>query len=159
MRRRHTHAGGPSPRRAALAVVLAAATPTAAALSSTSVTASPSSATVSSPVQLAASVTCDSDPGGGLGMSFFGGGDLLSTVPVAANGQATYPASFTTAGTHTITAAYDGNGARDASNSTTTVQVSSSPTSPPSQPGLCPLGCGSLIGFVVGDIKNTAVVH
>ncbi|MGW2181830.1 Ig-like domain-containing protein [Streptomyces sp. NPDC001732] len=150
--------GGGAVTSAALAIVLAAAAPAAAAPSSTSVTASPSSAAVNSPVQLTASVTCDVDPGGGLGVSFFDGGDLLGTVPVAANGQATYPASFTTAGTHTITAAYNGNGACDASNSTTTVQVSSSPA-PGQPPGLCLLGCGSLIGFVAGDIKNTVVVH
>ncbi|WP_424862746.1 Ig-like domain-containing protein [Streptomyces sp. MMS24-I29] len=158
MRRRHTH-GGWAVTSAALAIVLAAATPAIAAPSSTSVTASPSSATVGSPVQLTATVTCDSDPGGGLGMSFFDGGDLLNTVPVAANGQAAYTTSFTTAGTHTITAAYNGNGDCDASNSTTAVQVSSSPTSPPSQFPVCLLGCGSLIGFVMGDVKNNVIVH
>ncbi|WP_240510009.1 Ig-like domain-containing protein [Streptomyces malaysiense] len=154
MRRRRTR-GGWAVTSAALAAVLAAAAPAAAAASSTSVTASPSTATVGGSVQLTAAVTCGSDPSGGLGMSFFDGGDLLTTVPVAADGQATYTTSFTTTGTHTITAAYNGNEACDASNSTTTVQVSSSPAPPDGTPGLCLLACGSLIGFVVGDIHNT----
>ncbi|CAL2066656.1 Big_3_5 domain-containing protein [Streptomyces murinus] len=158
VRRRRTH-GGWAVTSAALAVVLAAAAPAAAASSSTSVTASPSTTTVGGSVQLTASVTCDSDPSGGLGMTFFDGGDLLSTVPVGADGQATYPTSFTTTGTHTITAAYNGNGACDASNNTTTVQVSSAPTPPDGTSGLCLLACGGLISFVVGDIHNTVSVH
>lgn len=161
VRRRRTR-GGWAVTSAALAAVLAAAAPAAAAPSSTSVTASPPTATVGSPVQLTASVTCASDPSGGLGMSFFDGGDLLSTVPVGAGGQATYTTSFTTAGTHTITAAYNGNQACDASNGTATVQVSVSQTPPPgggTTPGLCLLTCGSLIGFVVGDIHNSVSVR
>ncbi|MGW5498558.1 Ig-like domain-containing protein [Streptomyces olivaceoviridis] len=154
MQRRRAR-GGWAVTSGALAVVLATATSAAAAPSATSVTASPASATVGSPVQLAATVSCASNPSGGLGMSFFDGGDLLTTVPVGANGQAIYTTSFTTAGTHTITAAYNGNGDCDASNSTTTVQVSSSPSPPsPGLPGLCLLTCGSLIGFVTGDITN-----
>ncbi|MEU7428336.1 Ig-like domain-containing protein [Streptomyces sp. NPDC040750] len=141
--------------------MLATAGPATAAPSATSVTASPASTSIGSPVQLAATVSCDSDPSGGLGMSFFDGGDLLTTVPVGANGQATYTTSFSTAGTHTITAAYNGNGPCDASSSTTAVQVSAvSPTPPPpGLPGLCLLTCGSLIGFVVGDINTHVVTH
>ncbi|MFF8993340.1 Ig-like domain-containing protein [Streptomyces sp. NPDC014983] len=159
MRRRRTH-GGWAVTAAALAAVLAAAAPAAAAPSATSVTASPATTTVGGSVQLTASVTCASDPSGGLGMSFFDGGDLLSTVPVGAGGQATYTTSFTTTGPHTITAAYNGNQACDASSSTTTVQVSASPAPPPGgTPGLCLLTCGSLIGFVVGDIHNSVSVR
>ncbi|MEU9763749.1 Ig-like domain-containing protein [Streptomyces sp. NPDC047985] len=107
---------------------------------------------------MTASVTCGSDPSGGLGLSFFSGGDLLSTVPVAANGQAVFTTSFAVTGAHTITASYNGNEACDASHSTTTVQVSASPTPPTNQvPGFCLIACGSVIGFVVGDIKNNTV--
>ncbi|MET8565693.1 Ig-like domain-containing protein [Streptomyces flaveolus] len=148
--------GGLAVTSGALAVVLATATSAAAAPSATSVTASPASAVVGSPVQLTATVSCASDPSGGIGVSFFDGSTPLPTVPVGANGQASYTTSFTTVGTHTITAAYNGNGNCDASNSTTTVQVSSSPTPPPPPPspglpGLCMLTCGSLIGFLTGD--------
>ncbi|WP_411575148.1 Ig-like domain-containing protein [Streptomyces fradiae] len=158
MRRRRTH-GGWAVTSAAMAVVLGTATSAAAAPSSTSVIALPASTTVGSPVQLTATVSCDSDPSGGLGMSFFDGGDLLGTVPVAANGQAAHTTSFTTVGQHTITAAYNGNDGCDASNGTAAVQVSSS-TPPPSPglPGLCLLTCGSLIGFVTGDITNNVIL-
>ncbi|MEU6383823.1 Ig-like domain-containing protein [Streptomyces bauhiniae] len=139
---------------AALAAVLGLASPAWAVPSSTTVTASPQSATVNTPVQLLATVDCPADPTGGLGVTFFDGGDLLDTVPVNANGQAGYTATFTTAGTHTITAAYNGNTDCDASNSTTNVQVSAAPTPPDTTPGFCLLACGGLINFSVGDITN-----
>ncbi|MEU0673474.1 Ig-like domain-containing protein [Streptomyces sp. NPDC006172] len=159
MRRRRT-SGGWAVTSAALAVVLATATSAAAAPSSTSVTAAPASTTVGSPVQLTATVTCGSDPSGGLGMSFFDGADLLDTVPVGIDGQANYIVSFSSTGTHNITAAYNGNGACDASNSTTTVQVSASSVPPtPGFPGLCLLVCGGLIGFTTGNITNNVIIH
>ncbi|MFJ7242876.1 Ig-like domain-containing protein [Streptomyces olivaceus] len=139
----------------ALAATLGLASPAWAVPSSTTVTASPQSTEVNTPVQLAATVDCPSDPTGGLGVTFFDGSDLLDTVPVNANGQATYTATFATTGTHTITAAYNGNADCDASNSTTTVQVTAVPTPPGPTPGLCLLACGGLINFNVGDITNT----
>ncbi|MER5372870.1 Ig-like domain-containing protein [Streptomyces sp. NPDC002553] len=162
MRRRRT-SGGWAVTSAALAIVLTTATSAAAAPSSTGVIAAPAATTVGSPVQLTATVTCGADPSGGLGMSFFDGGDLLDTVLVGVDGQATYSASFSWAGTHNITAAYNGNGACDASSSTTTVQVSASPTpstpSTPGFPGLCLLTCGGLFGFTTGDITNNVIIH
>jgi len=126
----------------ALAAVVASASPAAAVPSATNVTASPSVTTVGSPVLLTATVTCTSDPSGGLGVTFFSNGDLLATVPVSASGVAQYSVSFATAGTRTITAAYNGNGACDASNGTTTVTVSSVPKPP--YPGHCSRPCGGL---------------
>ncbi|MFJ3084540.1 Ig-like domain-containing protein [Streptomyces halstedii] len=117
-------------------------------------TASPQSTEVNTPVQLAATVDCPADPTGGLGVTFFDGGDLLDTVPVNANGQAGYTATFTTTGAHTITAAYNGNADCDASNNTTTVQVTAAPTPPAPTPGMCFLACGGLIGFTMGDVTN-----
>ncbi|WP_051887452.1 hypothetical protein [Streptomyces seoulensis] len=84
---------------AALTAVLGLASPAWAVPSSTTVTASPQSTTVNNPVQLLATVDCPADPTGGLGVTFFDGGDLLDTVAVNANGQAGYTATFTTAGT------------------------------------------------------------
>ncbi|MFJ2419971.1 Ig-like domain-containing protein [Streptomyces brevispora] len=139
----------------ALAAVLGLASPAWAVSSTTTVTATPQSAAVGTPVQLAATVDCAADPTGGLGVTFFDGGDLLDTVPVNANGQASYTGPFTTAGSHTITAAYNGNTECAASNNTTTVQVTSAPTSPGPTPGFCFLACGGLINFSVGDINNT----
>lgn len=140
---------------AALAAVLGLASPAWAVPSSTTATATPQSGEVGTPVQLAATVDCPADPTGGLGVTFFDGGDLLDTVPVNANGQAGYTATFTTAGSHTITAAYNGNAECDASSNTTTVQVTSAPTPPVPTPGFCLLACGGLIDFSVGDINNT----
>jgi len=137
---------------AALASVVAFASPAAAAVpSTTSVTATPAAATVGQTVQLTATVTCSADPSGGLGVTFFDGPDLLATAPVNASGQATLPTTFSTTGSHTITAAYNGNADCFASNSTTTVQVSEAPPVPPTTPCLL---CGSLIGFTVGNIHN-----
>ncbi|MFB8774878.1 Ig-like domain-containing protein [Streptomyces broussonetiae] len=157
MQRRHIGGLG-ALTSAALTLVLAAASSAVAAPSATTVTASPASAAVGSPVQLTASVSCGSDPGGGLGVSFFDGGDLLDTVPVA-GGVAAYSTVFTASGSHTITAAYNGNDACDASSATVTVTVSPAappPSTPPSLglPGLCLLACGGGIGFTVGDIRN-----
>ncbi|MFE7126231.1 Ig-like domain-containing protein [Streptomyces sp. NPDC057617] len=141
---------------AAFAAVVAFATPAAAAVPSmTTVQATPSSATVGQSVQLTATVTCEGDPSGGLGMTFFDGGDILNTVPVGADGQASYTASFTTTGTHTITAAYNGNDNCGASNDETAVVVSTTPVppTPPNRP--CLLVCGgALINFSTGNIHN-----
>jgi hypothetical protein len=142
---------------AALTAALALASPAWAVGSNTTVTATPQTAEVNTSVQLAATVDCTADPSPGLGMTFFDGDDLLDTVPVNANGLAQYTVRFTTVGTHTITAAYNGNSNCDASNDTTTVQVTSAPTPPgPPTPGLCLLVCGGLINyhFSVGDITN-----
>ncbi|MYY19059.1 Ig-like domain repeat protein [Streptomyces sp. SID4912] len=123
------------------------------------VTASPQSTEVNTPVQLAATVDCPADPTGGLGVTFFDGGDLLDTVPVNANGQAGYTATFTTTGAHTITAAYNGTADCDAINNTTTVQVTAAPTPPAPTPGMCFLACGGLIGFTMGDVTNNINSH
>ncbi|MFC4505128.1 MULTISPECIES: Ig-like domain-containing protein [Streptomyces] len=144
----------------ALAAVVGLASPAAAAVNSTTtVTASPPAANVGVPVTLTATVTCDAAPGGGLGVTFFDGGDILNTVPVSANGQAGHTTAFTTTGTHTITAAYNGNDNCFASSNTTTVVVSAVPVTPtPPANGFCFLVCG-LIGFTVGDINNNIEVH
>ncbi|MEU9060999.1 Ig-like domain-containing protein [Streptomyces sp. NPDC048430] len=138
----------------ALAAVLGLASPAWALPSSTTVTATPPSAVVGTPVQLAATVDCPGDPTGGLGVTFFDGGDLLDTVLVNANGQAGYTATFTTTGSHTIIASYNGSAECDASSDTTTVQVTSAPTPPAPAPGFCLFACGGLITFSVGDINN-----
>ena len=144
----------------ALAAVVGLASPAAAAASTTTVTASPSAVNVGVSVTLTATVTCDGDPSGGLGMTFFDGGDILDTEPVDAAGHAELTTAFTTTGTHTITAAYNGNGNCSASNDSTTVEVSAVPV-PPAPPGdsLCFLACAGLFGFTVGDINNNIHVH
>ncbi|MBC7267523.1 MAG: Ig-like domain repeat protein [Streptomyces sp.] len=162
MQRRHIGGLG-AVTSAALALVLAAASSAVAAPSSTTLTASPMSAAVGGAVQLTATVSCGSDPGGGLGVSFFDGDELLETVPVA-GGVAAYWATFATSGSHTVTAAYNGNGACDASHGTVTVQVSpsgSSPSAPPllGLPDVCLLACGGVFGFEVGDIHNNVDVR
>ncbi|GAA3093178.1 hypothetical protein GCM10010464_65980 [Pseudonocardia yunnanensis] len=78
-----------------------------------------------------ATVTCSAPPGGGLGVTFFDGANLLDTVPVDANGSASLATSFDTTGTHEITAAYNGNDNCGASNDTTTVEISDAPPPPP----------------------------
>ncbi|MFE1962705.1 Ig-like domain-containing protein [Streptomyces sp. NPDC059479] len=142
---------------AAVATVVAFASPAAAAVpSSTTVQATPSSASVGQSVVLSATVSCTADPSGGLGVTFFDGSDLLNTVPVDGGGQASYTTTFSTTGTHTITAAYNGNTDCGASNAETTVTVSETPV-PPTPPGrLCLLACGGLglVNFTVGDIHN-----
>ena len=137
----------------ALAVVAFASPAEAQVVSSTTVTAIPSTAVTGQPVALDAVVTCDGDPSGALGMTFFDGATLLATVPVAVNGTAILPTSFATTGAHTITAAYNGNANCDASSGTTTVEVTAGPTPPP--PGVCLLACGSLINLDFEDIYNT----
>lgn len=139
----------------ALATVLGLASPAWAVPSSTTVTATPQSAQVGASVQLAATVDCPAEATGGLGVTFFDGSTLLDTVQVNANGQAGYTTTFTTTGSHTITAAYNGTTECDASSSTTTVQVTSAPTPPSPTPGFCLLVCGGLINFSVGDINNS----
>jgi hypothetical protein len=143
---------------AALAVVAIASPAAAAASSGTTVQASPSTAATGQSVDLSATVTCAGDPSGGLGMTFFDGSNLLTTVPVAANGTSTYTTSFTSTGTHTITAAYNGNANCDASNAKTTVQVTAAPT-PPAQSGLCLLVCGSLIDIRIENVGNVYNIY
>jgi hypothetical protein len=141
---------------AALAVVVATASPAAAADSTTTVQATPSTVAVGGEVQLTAQVSCPLDPTGGLGVTFFDGGDIVDTVEVLPNGSATTSATLTTLGTHTITAAYNGNGIENcvASNNMTTVEVTQAPTPP--DDGMCFLLCTgpNLIGFRTGDIHN-----
>jgi hypothetical protein len=147
-----------APVAAVAAVVTFASSAAAAVPSTTTVQASPSSATVGQTVTLTADVTCTADPTGGLGVTFFDGGDILDTVPVDASGDAQYVATFTTTGSHDITAAYNGNDNCGASNAETTVTVSSAPT-PPEPYGSCLLACGSgLFGFEVGEIHNPVSV-
>jgi hypothetical protein len=110
--------------------------------STTTVQAAPATATTGEPVVLTATVTCTASPAGGLGVTFFDGGDLLDTVPLNAGGQASLTHSFATEGTHTITAAYNGNNNCGASSSTTTVQISAAPPTPPTPPTPS-CGCGS----------------
>jgi Bacterial Ig-like domain (group 3) len=99
--------------------------------STTTVEASPAQANTGQEIVLTATVTCPGfSPTGGLGVTFFAGPDLLDTVPVGANGQATLTTSFDTPGNRTITAAYNGNQNCSASNDTTVVQVSEAPDPP-----------------------------
>jgi hypothetical protein len=135
---------------AAMAAVVAVASPAAAAQSGTTVQATPQTAAIGQSVGLTATVTCAEDPSGGLGMTFFDGGDILATVPVGADGRAAYTAGFASTGAHTITAAYNGNDNCSASNSSTTVEVSVLPPLP------CLLLCGSggVVNNNVGDIHN-----
>jgi hypothetical protein len=135
---------------AALGVV-AIASPSAAAAAVSSVTtvqASPSTALTGQSVALSAIVTCAGDPSGGLGVTFFDGGNLLATVPVGAGGASAYATTFTSPGAHTITAAYNGNDNCTASNGTTTVQVTAAPTPSVSSP-LCVLLCNSPVNVSV----------
>ncbi|NLU75292.1 Ig-like domain repeat protein [Streptomyces sp. HNM0575] len=104
--------------------------------SSTTVQATPASVAVGDPVTLNSQVTCTADPSGQLGVTFFDGGEILATVPVAPDGSASVTAVFQTVGTHTITASYNGNDNCFASNDTTTVQVSQDGPTPPSGGGL-----------------------
>ncbi|WP_328327888.1 MULTISPECIES: Ig-like domain-containing protein [unclassified Streptomyces] len=137
---------------AAAALVSIAPAAAAADPSSTSVTASPSSAAVGQSVSLDATVTCSSDPSTGLGVTFFDGPDILATAPVSTDGHSTLTTSFTATGSHTITAAYNGDDNCSASSATTTVTVSDAkPPNPGGTPGC--LLCG-LVNFHVGDIHN-----
>jgi hypothetical protein len=120
----------------------------ASASSMTTVQASPAAATTEEQVVLAATVGCPGFTPGGLGVTFFDGPDLLDTVPLNASGQATLTTSFATVGTHTITAAYNGDGNCGASNDTTTVEVSAAPT-PPTPPTPC--GCGGGLVNIVNS--------
>jgi hypothetical protein len=103
--------------------------------SSTDLVASPAAATVGESVGLNATVTCPGfTPGGGLGVTFFDGPNLLETVLVGAGGQATLTTSFATEGDHEITAAFNGTNDCGASNDTATVEVSAAPTPPTPTP-------------------------
>jgi hypothetical protein len=145
---------------AAMAAVVAFASPAAAAVqSSTSVQATPSAATIGAPVALHATVTCADDPSGGLGLTFFDGENLLATAPVGADGEAELTTTFTSTGTHTITAAYNGNDNCFASHSETTVVVSAAPVPPTAPDGFCLLSCGGLISFKAGNIHNEINIH
>ncbi|MEU1618393.1 Ig-like domain-containing protein [Streptomyces sp. NPDC005722] len=118
---------------AAIAAVVGVASPAAAAVdSTTTLQVSPPTAAVWAPVQLTATVVCPGDPSGvtDVGMTFFDGGEIMATVPVAANGLATYTARFKTAGVHTVTAAYNGNANCYASNDEGTVTVTGTPYCP-----------------------------
>jgi hypothetical protein len=88
---------------------------------------------------LTATVTCAGDPSGGQGMTFWDGAVILATVPVAPNGQAVYPQApqyyLPSVGTHTITAAYNGNANCSASNVATTVVIFAAPVPPTPCPG------------------------
>ncbi|WP_331729175.1 Ig-like domain-containing protein (plasmid) [Streptomyces sp. NBC_01003] len=143
----------------ALAAVLGLASPAWAAGSSTTVTATPQSTQVGATVQLAATVDCPADPTGGLGVTFFDNNVELKTMDVNANGQVSISATFSTPGTHTIIASYNGNTQCDHSDNSTTVQVTSAPTPPGPTPGFCLLACGGLINFSVGDINNSINIY
>ena len=135
---------------AALAAVLGFASPAAAVGSTTTVTATQFSTTLGTVVRLQATVACASDPGDGMGVTFWDGVNDLGTVSVGSDGQASQFALFTT-GTHTVTATYNGNGTCDASTGVTTVEVAAAPT-PPDQPPLCLLTCVGRIRINEGHI-------
>ncbi|WP_018384045.1 Ig-like domain-containing protein [Wenjunlia vitaminophila] len=142
MARWKEHGAGKFVVLGALAAVVTFASPAAAAESSTTtVQASPSSVTAGQAVELSAKVSCPTDPSGGLGVTFFDGGDILSTVPVTSSGDAAYTAHLSTVGSHTITAAYNGNTACNASSAETTVVVSAAPTPPRHPSAPCLLLC------------------
>lgn len=147
---------------AAVAAVVSFASPAVAVdQSSTSVQATPSAATVGQAVQLTATITCPEDPSPGLGVTFFDGGDIIATAPVSTTGLSTLTTNFATTGTHTITAAYNGNDDCGASNDTTDVTVSAvtpPPPPPDHNPGWCFL-CDSPIGFHVGNVHNVINIH
>ncbi|WP_405911930.1 Ig-like domain-containing protein [Streptomyces sp. NBC_00963] len=153
---RARRAGAMVAAAAAATVLFLAPSAAAADQSSTTVQATPSSAATGQLVTLDATVTCSSDPSGGLGVSFFDGSDLLATAPVSADGHSSLTTGFTTTGTHTITAAYNGDDGCSASNDTTTVTVSQAPAPPANNPGC--LLCG-LIDFHSGDIHNQVNVN
>jgi len=117
---------------------------------STTVQASPASATVGQAVTLTVQVSCPADPSGGLGVTLFDGSNLLATVPVDSTGAGSLSTNFSATGSHVITAAYNGDSDCAASNNTTTVDVTSSPT-PPAPP--------SLIGNVSSLINNTGGIN
>ncbi|WP_314175692.1 Ig-like domain-containing protein [Streptomyces winkii] len=122
---------------AAIALVLGFATPAVAAeSSSTTVQANPASVAVGDPVTLNTQVSCTADPSGELGVTFWDGDDIKATVPVSSDGSASFTAVFNSVGTHTITAAYNGNDNCNASSDTTTVQVTQNGPTPPSGGGL-----------------------
>ncbi|BDH05826.1 Ig-like domain-containing protein [Streptomyces seoulensis] len=154
--RRARKAGAVVAATAAATVLFLAPSAAAADPSSTTVQATPSSAATGQLVTLTATVTCSSDPSGGLGVSFFDGEDLLATAPVSADGNSSLTTGFTTTGTHTITAAYNGDDSCGASSDTTTVTVSQAPAPPADNPGC--LLCG-LIDFHTGDIHNEVNVN
>lgn len=125
---------------AAATVLFLAPSAAAADQSSTTVQATPSSAATGQLVTLDATVTCGSDPSGGLGVSFFDGSDLLATAPVSADGHSSLTTGFTTTGAHTITAAYNGDDSCGASSNTTTVTVSEAPAPRPTTRAVCCAG-------------------
>lgn len=116
----------------------------------TTVQASPASAMVGQQVVLSSMVSCPGFVPGGLGVTFFDGEDLLATVPLDASGNASETTTFSTAGSHTITAAYNGDANCAASNSVTTVQVTTASPVPPAPP--TPSLGGGLINFINGDV-------
>ena len=156
---------------AAMAAVLAFASPAAAAGSTTTVQAVPSAATVGETVLLNATVSCTEDPTGnvachsGTARTAWTAAATRTTlgVPVGGNGTASFPASFATTGSHEITAVYSGNGVGDgdcsASSGVTTVVVSAAPVPPSRPPGFCLLACGGLISFNAGNIHNEIEIH
>ena len=129
---------------AGLAVSATQASAQALEPSTTTVQASPASASVGQAVILTAQVSCPADPSSGLGVTFFDGSNLLATVPVDSTGNGSLTTNFSATGSHVITAAYNGDSDCSASNSTTTVDVTSSPA-PPASPGL--------IGTVLGPVN------
>jgi len=129
---------------AGLAVSATQASAQALDPSTTMVQASPASASVGQAVTLTAEVSCPADPSSGLGVTFFDGSNLLATVPVDSAGDGSLTTNFSATGSHVITAAYNGDSDCAASNSTTAVDVTSSPT-PPAPAGL--------IGPVLGGIN------
>jgi Bacterial Ig-like domain (group 3) len=141
---------GFGPRRITLALITLAGVvvfaPQAVAqpfeTTTTTVEASPAAATTGQEVVLTATVTCPGfPPGGGLGVTFFAGSELLDTMPLNASEEAALTTTFDAPGSYTITASYNGNSDCGASYDEMIVDVTDAPTPPE------PCGCG-------GDLIN-----
>jgi hypothetical protein len=111
----------PSATSSAVTVIEEGSTPSA-----TSVTASLSAAAVGLPVTLTATVTGNAGTPTGT-VSFYDGGtdigSLMGTVVLNGSGMAAFTTSFSTPGTQSITAIYEGNDTYASSQGTTTVSV------------------------------------
>lgn len=105
----------------------ATATTTVNVVTSTVSVTSPSPVTVGTPTSVTATVTCTEVGGSPVGGSvvFFDGMTVLGTLPVttASPATVTLPTTFSTSGTHTITASFTGTPTCSASSGTTTVVV------------------------------------
>jgi hypothetical protein len=123
------------------------------AASTTSLSASPSAAVTGQSVVFTATVAAAA-PGAGLPtgtVTFMDGNVTLGTVAVSASGTATLTARFTTTGSHTITAVYNGDGNFTGSSQKITEQVSAPAALAPSTTALVasanPVTRGQVVTF------------